>query len=61
MIGGPLRSLARRRQARSQRASSYDRSGGNQDYAWVQPGETVTLLEMGGASCITHIWMTCAC
>lgn len=60
-IGGPLRSLARLRRARSWRASSYDRSGGNQDYIWVQPGETVTLLEADGAGCITHIWMTSAC
>lgn len=54
-IGGPLRSLARLRRARSRRASSYDQSGGNQDYIWVQPGETVTLLEADGAGCITVV------
>ncbi|MBW7882539.1 MAG: DUF2961 domain-containing protein [Caldilineaceae bacterium] len=60
-IGGPLRNLAQLRRVRSRRASSYDRSGGNEDFIWIAPGETATLLDTEGAGCITHIWMTSAC
>lgn len=60
-IGGPLRSLARLRRARSRRAPSCDRTSSNQHYVWVRPSETVTLLETEGAGGITHIWMTSAC
>lgn len=60
-IGGPLRHLVRLRRARSGRASSYDRTGGNEDYFWFDPGETRTLLDLKAPGCITHIWMTTAC
>ncbi len=59
-IGGPLRSLVRRRACRSKRLSSYDRSGGNADYIIIRPGENAMLGEIDGAGCITHIWMTAA-
>ncbi len=59
--GGPLRNLARLRTARSARSSSYDRTGGNLDFIWIQPGERATLLNARGPGCITHIWMTSAC
>jgi hypothetical protein len=49
---------ARITDARSRRASSFDRRGGNKDRLSIAAGETVTLLETGGAGCITHIWMT---
>jgi hypothetical protein len=60
-IGGPLRSLARLRHSVSRRASSWDRTGGNNDYIWIAPGERVVLLDADGAGCITHVWMTTAC
>src|SRR5579872_2222145 len=60
-IGGPLRSLARLRAARSCRASSYDRRGGNEDFVWIAPGESAGLLDADGPGCVTHVWMTAAC
>ena len=60
-IGGPLRSLVKLRDVRSCRSSSYDRSGGNEDFVWIQPGETSSFLDVEGPGCITHIWMTTAC
>ncbi len=49
---------ARLSDARSHRASSFDRRGGNKDRISIASGETVTLLETSGAGCVTHIWMT---
>ena len=46
---------------RTRRASSWDRTGGNRDRLCVAPGETVTLMQAGGAGRITHLWMTSAC
>ena len=60
-LGGPLRNLARLRDVRSRRASSYDRTGGNDDFVWIAPGESARLLDAEGPGCITHIWMTIAC
>ena len=48
--------LFRARRAKSRRASSYDRSGANADYARVGPGETAVLLEHDGPGCITHLY-----
>ena len=42
------------------RVSSYDRTGGNQDYRLVNPGETVTVLNESGPGVITHVWFTIA-
>jgi hypothetical protein len=42
------------------RASSYDRSGGNDDFVKIAPGNTITLLDDTGQGIITHIWMTIA-
>jgi Protein of unknown function (DUF2961) len=42
------------------RASSYDRSGGNDDFRKIAPGETLTLLDDSGPAIITHIWITIA-
>jgi len=55
-----LKSLVRRRPARTKRVSSYDKSGGNRD-AWPIPvGETAVLADIAGAGSITHIWFTIA-
>lgn len=56
-----LRDLARLRDSRSRRVSSFDRSGGNQDRLTIAPGETVELAKIDGAGCVTHIWTTIAC
>jgi hypothetical protein len=42
------------------RASSYDRSGGNDDFVKIAPGNTITLLDDAGPGIITHIWITIA-
>jgi hypothetical protein len=42
------------------RASSYDRTGGNDDFVKIAPGETISLLDAPGPGTITHIWMTIA-
>ncbi|MFZ0201720.1 MAG: glycoside hydrolase family 172 protein [Candidatus Sulfotelmatobacter sp.] len=42
------------------RASSYDRSGGNDDFRKIPPGETLALLDDSGPGIITHIWITIA-
>jgi D-arabinan exo alpha-(1,3)/(1,5)-arabinofuranosidase (non-reducing end) len=59
-LGGPLRNIARVRAARSRRASSYDRSGGNKDFTWIASGESARLLDVDGPGCVTHVWMTAA-
>ncbi len=57
----PLRGLARLRDVRTRRFSSFDRTGGNDDRLHVAPGETVTIAETSGAGIVTHIWCTVAC
>jgi hypothetical protein len=41
---------------RSQRASSWDRTGANRDYLTIDPGATATLLEADGPGCVTHMY-----
>ena len=53
-----LRGLARLRDAKRRRASSWDRTGGNEDCLTIPAGETATLGDIGGAGSITHIWFT---
>ncbi len=55
---GSLASLARIRDYKSRRLSSWDRSGGNIDALLVPPGERVVFGEIAGAGCVRHIWMT---
>ncbi|MFB3922279.1 MAG: glycoside hydrolase family 172 protein [Terriglobia bacterium] len=40
------------------RVSSYDRTGGNQDYRKIAAGETLTLFDEPGPGSVTHIWIT---
>ena len=56
----PLRGLAKLREARSRRFSSYDRTGGNDDRLHIEPGKTVVIAEHQGAGIVTHIWATLA-
>jgi len=52
----PLSALFTRDAARSHRASSWDRSGGNRDFIFVAPGDTAVLMEADGPGCITHVY-----
>jgi hypothetical protein len=60
MGSGSLANLARLRDCRSRRLSSWDRSGGNHDYATIAPGACVTLGAISGAGIVRHLWMTMA-
>jgi len=59
-FGSSLRDLPRLRSSRRKRASSWDRTGGNDDRLTMRPGQTATLAEMDGAGCVNHIWVTVA-
>jgi hypothetical protein len=59
-FGSSLRDLPRLRDTKRGRASSWDRSGGNDDRLTVQPGQAVTLADVEGPGAITHIWCTVA-
>ncbi|MEA2255041.1 MAG: hypothetical protein QOG35_1086 [Solirubrobacteraceae bacterium] len=53
--------VAKRREARSARVSSWDHTGGNADAFVIMPGETAVLADLEGPGCITHLWFTQAC
>jgi len=40
------------------RVSSYDKSGGNQDYRSIAPGETLELANLDGAGVIRHLYFS---
>jgi len=42
------------------RTSSYDTSGGNEDFRTISPGGTLTVLDATGPGLITHVWFTLA-
>lgn len=46
------------RSFQSRRASSYDTTGGNQDWWVLEAGETRRIMESDKPGCIRHIWMT---
>lgn len=58
--GSSLRDLPRLRRQRRGRASSWDRSGGNDDRVTMRPGQTALLADLEGPGAITHIWCTVA-
>ncbi len=53
-----LSTLATPRSYTQKRFSSFDRSGGNNDFRTIAPGETLNLLDESGPATITHIWFT---
>ncbi|MBN2211053.1 MAG: DUF2961 domain-containing protein [Sedimentisphaerales bacterium] len=54
-----LEDLATVTSATTQRASSYDTTGGNKDAVNnIMPGHTIVLLDTDGSGCIRHIWIT---
>ncbi len=60
-ITGMMKDLTVAGKARNGRFSSWDHSGRNQDYWEIPAGESITLGEVEGPGCITHIWMTSSC
>jgi hypothetical protein len=58
--GSSLRDLPRLRASRRRRASSWDRTGGNEDRLTLRPGDTAVLADIEGAGCVNHIWVTVA-
>ncbi|MFJ8816492.1 glycoside hydrolase family 172 protein [Amycolatopsis thermoflava] len=57
----PLGGLPYVKKGRSLRSSSWDRTGGNRDFAQVAPGETFVMADIEGTGVIEHIWMTTRC
>ncbi len=54
----PLTEAMMLRDARSHRASSYDRTGRNRDFIGIKPKQTYRLAEIEGPGCIKHIYWT---
>lgn len=50
--------IARIRNRKTGRSSSWDTTGRNSDYWTIAPGERRVLADLQGPGCITHIWMT---
>jgi hypothetical protein len=57
----PDLAIARVRDARSGRVSSWDHRGRNQDAWMVGPGETRVLADLEGPGAVTHLWLTQYC
>jgi hypothetical protein len=53
-----LLQLATLRNYRTHKSSSFDRTGGNADFARIEVGGTIPLFEANGPGSITHIWFT---
>ena len=55
-----LSRYARTQNHKTLKQSSYDRTGGNDDYWPIAPGATQELFNSSGPGIITHIWFTIA-
>ncbi|MBS1806161.1 MAG: DUF2961 domain-containing protein [Acidobacteria bacterium] len=53
-----LFAMARLRDYKCHRSASWDTTGGNADFRPVDPGASLTLLDVKGPGVITHIWFT---
>ncbi|MFX0101153.1 MAG: glycoside hydrolase family 172 protein [Candidatus Hodarchaeota archaeon] len=53
-----LRDVARLRNFKRRRESSYDRTGANIDFFHIKPGEKKIIFDVDGPGCINHIWTT---
>jgi len=56
----PLGDLYMQRESRVVKYSSWDRTGKNDDFVAVKPGETVTLADHAGAGVVRRWWITIA-
>jgi len=54
-ISGMFQDLTKIKDARNGRLASWDQRGQNQDYWEIPAGESITLGEIEGPGCITHI------
>ncbi len=50
-----------RNNVRRERTSSWDQRGGNRDFWVLDPGAERDILNITGAGCIKHIWITLGC
>ncbi|RKY87884.1 hypothetical protein DRQ09_03730 [candidate division KSB1 bacterium] len=57
-IDNIFKALTEYKNFRAKRISSWDRTGGNDDYIKIRPYETVNLAKIEGPGCISHIWFT---
>jgi hypothetical protein len=53
-----LKNLALMREGKRNRISSYDKTGGNNDFLIIGPKQSQSIALIKGAGCINHIWMT---
>lgn len=60
-ITGLFKDLTQVSSARNGRLASWDQRGKNQDYWMIPAQESITLGEIQGPGCITHMWMTSSC
>jgi hypothetical protein len=60
-MSGPLANLPRLTGTRSARASSYDRTGGNDDRITIPGGGRAVLADLDEPGVVRHIWLTIAC
>src|ERR1700728_4038856 len=58
--GTTIPAYARAQNYRALKQSSYDRSGGNEDFWPMASGQTIQVFESAGPGVITHIWFTIA-
>ncbi len=54
----PLGGLPKIRNVQSRRVSSWDQTGGNNDFLVIEPGAVAVLADIAGAGVINHIWCT---
>lgn len=60
-FAGTVGDLARLKDFKAKRESSWDRTGGNRDAIPIAPGATATLADIPGCGIISHIWFTISC
>lgn len=53
-----LRDLHNERAGKRMRASSYDQTGGNFDFYYIDPRTKQTIFDVRHPGCVTHIWVT---
>ncbi len=55
-----LSTIAYSRDSKRKRLSSYDKTGGNDDRIYIEPGESRLIADIKDIGCINHIWCTIA-
>lgn len=62
MMTGPsmLDNLIRLQKFKTAQESSYDRTGGNEDYVSIEPGDKAVICDVDGPGQISRIWVTVA-